>query len=568
MGPLRRTKEACLVSVIKELIRCYDNNPDFAKQGWSECPVSYEIVISSDGRLVSINPMGDKKNRCVMTVPTPPRRTMAPVPACLYEKADYTLGRAERQHRVSIDAHNVIPAEIPGIRAVQTFVASASSLQLNDDQLSLVTAGFGIFRLEGESAYIHESDDFRKWWDHRIDHARWWLDSVEGIKTAQCSVTGIIAPISELHATIKGVDGTGGKPKSSSPTALVAVNIDSAHFMGAEKGLVAQISQVAAHKYATSLNALLSNPDHRRIVGRDTWVWWTDKPSIAGTMLGALLAGINFKTEKTTPQDAALIDAQRELMESLIKGTTPTEPSGKVYLLGMRGSKARIAIVYWNEFHASELYANVTRHLQDMGTDRISVRDLATASVHHKSSFLPSTTELFESITQATQYPLQFMVGCLEQLRTDSFQEKRDKYRNQAQIALIRAYLVRTKGGLMLDSDAYQIGRLMAAIDFTSEKAIGRKTGAYSTAMLTPAFAIPQQRRTTEHRLIKLGGLGVHMNRLIQEISTRITSIPSHTTLIDQGHFALGYDQQMARLFSGEAFEPFKKSQASSVEAE
>ena len=113
-------------------------------------------------------------------------------------------------------------------------------------------------------------------------------------------------------------------------------------------------------------------------------------------------------------------------------------------------------------------------------------------------------------------------------------------------------------------SESYQMGRLMAALDFIALKAIKRKTGAYATAMFSPAYAIPQQRRAAEHRIEKIkqieksGALGVYMTRLIQDISKNLSDFPSYLSLEDQGRFTLGYDHQMTHLYSGEAFAPYK----------
>lgn len=549
------------MSIIQQLVRYYDNDSSASPLGWSESRATYEIVIRSDGSLVGINPLGDKKNPRMMRVPTAPSRTRGIVPACLYEKADYTLGRKEQAHTASVQSHGSIPKTIHGIESVQAFLATANTLELSLEQLALVEAGgFGVFRLEGATAYVHESKDFKDWWENRIDHARWWLDDIEGIVIGQCSVTGQTGPITRVHSKIKGVDGTGGKPGSSSPTPLIAVNIPSAFHCGMDQGYVSSVSMSAAHKYVSALNKLLADTSHRRVVGRDTWTWWTDKPSMAGNMLSVLLGGTYAITDKTSAQDAALITSQRELMSNLLRGTKPPETNGKVFLLGMRGSKSRIGIIFWDEIPTDELYRNVTRHLTDMGVDGVSVRDIALASVHYASSFLPATNDIIEAILHGTQYPLQLLQGCLDQLRTESIKDHEDKRRYKAQISLVRAYLSRTEGGIckMEISESYQMGRLMAALDFIAIKAIGRKTGAYSTAMLTPAYAIPQQRRTAEHRIEKIGGLGVYMTRLIQDITINVSDFPSYLSLDDQGRFTLGYDHQMMHLYNGEAFAPYK----------
>jgi CRISPR-associated protein Csd1 len=535
--------------------------------GWSDRRANYEIVIRSDGSLVGINPLGDKKNPRFMRVPTVPSRTRGIVPACLYEKADYTLGRKEQAHTASVQSHGSIPRTIDGIEAVQAFLATANTLELSLEQLALVEAGgFGVFRLEGMTAYAHESKDFKVWWGNRVDHARWWHDIIEGTVIGQCSVTGQIGPITRVHSKIKGVIGTGSPPEAP----LVSVNISAARYCGTDKGYVSNVSMSAAHKYVTALNKLLSDKNHRRVVGRDTWTWWTDKPSMAGTMLSVLLGGTFAITDKNSVQDAALITSQRELMSSLLRGTKPPEIDGKVFLLGMRGGLSRIGVVFWDEIPTDELFRNVTRHLKDMGEDDVSVKDIALASVHYASSFSPSTNDIIEAILQGTQYPLQLLQGCLDQLRTESIiREKKDikqelkvrlEFRYKAQISLIRAYLSRTEGGIckMEISESYQMGRLMAALDFIALKAIKRKTGAYATAMFSPAYAIPQQRRAAEHRIEKIGGLGVYMTRLIQDITINVSDFPSYLSLGDQGRFTLGYDHQMTHLYSGEAFAPYK----------
>ena len=131
--------------------------------------------------------------------------------------------------------------------------------------------GFGVFKIQGESRDVHDVPEVRAWW---ADHGEETSERFE----AQCLVTGEYGPVAKTHSPkIKGVDDA--QPAGAT---LVSFNETAYESFGKTQSHNAPVSESAAFRYATVLNALLKGPrrdKHRIQLGDTTVVFWTDKPS-------------------------------------------------------------------------------------------------------------------------------------------------------------------------------------------------------------------------------------------------------------------------------------------------
>ena len=87
--------------------------------GYSPEKISYEILLSADGRVVQVNDIRDTTGKkplpCVMNVPQPEKRTVGIKSNFLWDKTSYVLGvsatskRADKEHEAVSYTHLTLP---------------------------------------------------------------------------------------------------------------------------------------------------------------------------------------------------------------------------------------------------------------------------------------------------------------------------------------------------------------------------------------------------------------------------------------------------------------------------
>ena len=114
--------------------------------------------------------------------------------------------------------------------------------------------------------------------------------------------------------------------------------------------------------------------------------------------------------------------------------------------------------------------------------------------------------------------------------------------------------------------EAYQLGRLFAALEFAQTTALGNinrsvKDAYFGSAAATPAIVFPRPMKLHNHHLEKLpiGGWEAKrekkrtkgfFERLVQEICGRVRQFPTHLPLERQGLFYIAYYHQRQDFFT------------------
>lgn len=228
--------------ILQALNRYYDRlsaDPDeeIAPFGFSRQKIAICVVVNSDGSLSGIEDLrtfeGKRAIPASVQVCGDSKPTGTGINPCfLWDNPAYMLGYKPgdpkpKRTREAFEAfrrrHLQLEPTIsdPGFSAVCRFLEQwAPDSALQYPTLIDVGTGFGVFRISGETGYVHEREAIRKWWMTQVQPAE--DENAEDVRMGQCLVTGNTACLARLHEPkIKGVSGG-----QSSGAAIVSFNLD------------------------------------------------------------------------------------------------------------------------------------------------------------------------------------------------------------------------------------------------------------------------------------------------------------------------------------------------------
>jgi len=569
--------------ILQSLYSLYDRlhaDPDYAVPafGFSPQKIAFTVVLKKNGSLSAIQDVrkveGKKRHNRIYTVPggaKPPGSGLNP--GFLWDNRAYLLGykpedkkpeRTAKSFAAFKDKHLELEPEIdcPAFSAVCRFFEAwnPSDAEKLAPFLQEIT-GFGVFKLVGATAFIHEDPAILSWWDKQLQPA-------EEKQLRQCLLTGEERPVTLLQPKIKGVMGA-----QSAGANIVSFNGNAYESYGAVQGLNAPVSQQAAFAYGAALNNLLNGPKsekHRLRIGDTTAVFWTEKPTIAENVFTAFFAG-----NLTVDEDVEAVDETRLkditiLLKALRDGGTTDfkeEEGTRFHILGLAPNAARLSVRFYYQGTIGELLHNLRAHHAEMsvvaefgpGTKRPdpefpAVWQLLRETARETKEIPPLLAgPLMRAIIAGTPYPQSLYDAVLRRIRAD-------RNINYLRACVIRGVLNRnhhleTTMALDLDNPnpAYRMGRLFAVLEKTQMDALGTKINAtirdkyYNAASASPRSVFPLILRTYSHHLNKLDHVGKKVNRekLMQEVLGPISDgFPAHLNLQEQGLFALGYYHQ------------------------
>ena len=556
--------------------------------GFSREKIGFAVVLSADGKPVSVDDLrqqaGKKKVAQAMSVPAAVKRTVAIAPNLFWDKTAYTLGRTAGEGKRTAQEHAAFKAmhaeRLAGsndadLTALRRFLESWAPERFDAEPFhaDMLDANI-VFRREGERYYIHESEAAR-------DLIGSLSASGQGPR-APCLVTGREAVVSRLHPTIKGVDGA-----QSSGAALVSFNLDAFSSYGKEQGANAPTSEDAAFRYGAALNAMLARESRNRLkraIGDSTVVFWADA-SGAEEEAKARAAEDLFSEGVDAPTDAQESAALRERLEAVAEGKpvmahgAEIDPATRFHILGLSPNAARLSVRFWLTDDFSAFARRLLEHREDISlkpepwkTEPSVSRLLVNATaLLQKFENIPSQLagETLRAVLGGTRYPRTLLSAAIIRLRAG------DDPATGWHAAAIKAVLARDhrlakadrprpdstereerKPPVSLEKDnpneAYQLGRLFAAVETAQRLALGRVNATirdryFGAASATPASVFPLLMRGAQNHLGKLrkAGKGFWLEREIEEIASHLPpALPRALKLEQQGRFVLGYYHQ------------------------
>lgn len=565
-----------------------DSDYEIAPPGFSPQKISFRVVLRPDGSVMAMEDArrSTEKGKMMtvsMQVPGKAKPSGAGVNPCfLWDNQTYLLGRqpddkkdgfGRERFKAFRARHLEVEREINDLQfsAVCRFLEQWNPKSIVDyPKLTDVGTGFGVFQISGEKRCVHEREAVVNWWNRQFE------DRDPGPE-AQCLIIGDTKPIARLHPKIKGVTGA-----QSAGASIVSFNDTAYESFGKTQSFNSPVSEDAAFRYGTALNALLTGPmshKHRLRIGDTTTVFWTEKPSALENCFAELIgSGSNVVAEV---QDEHRRDQIERLLRAVRDGSRFTDFGDELhtgfYILGLAPNAARLSVRFFHRSTVDELLKrlhdhqecfSMVRQFTDCGGKRPpdpefpAIWQILRETARVSDDIQPLLGgALTRAIVEGGNYPEALFSSIIRRIRAD-------RTINYLRAASLKAVFVRNQNKpipIMLDLNnpdtAYRLGRLFSALEKTQEDALGGVNAGirdrfYSAASATPASVFPRLLRTYQHHLAKLtGGLKVNREQLIQEILNPIQEFPSQFNLKRQGLFAIGYYHQRKSFFTKKATE-------------
>ncbi len=589
--------------------------------GYCTTTVSFVLSISESGELKDIVPLSsfEKKGKktvenpyITLFVPAQIKRTNRISANFLCDSVAYVLGFTDKNmkdpnysikcHKEFCD-HNIhllenIPCKAANavINFLQTYdpIHAKEYPQIDRYWTDLCAGRNIVFRLEGNSEYVHEDTQIRDYWEKINEEEK------DDVYRGQCLVTGKTSPIAILHNSIMGLPG-------SNPTGatLVGFNADAYESYGRHKqqGKNSPVSERAAFAYTTVLNFLLSkkNPNRKFTVGDTSVVYWAESPKRDYANIFSSLFQINWADEQSESDEIDEVSFQdkkaeqrlSEIGEKITRGDNldsfslmeGLDPKTRFYILGLAPNAARASIRFFHQDPFEKIVKKIILHYEDLQIVKefadqpnwIPLYRLLGETYSKKSSEKKSSPLLsgavMRSILNGTPYPAALYYAIINRIRADVDDKSKNIQKiNYFRAAIVKAYLLRkyrSQKNLIIqevlcmslnqqtDYPAYLLGRLFAVLEKTQKDAIPNlnttiKDRYFTTACASPASVFPILLRLSQHHISK-SDYGYWSEQLIQEIMSKLkieeNAIPHHLSLDDQGIFILGYYHQRADFF-------------------
>lgn len=564
-----------------------DPDSGVAPPGFGEAKISFELLLSPEGKLIRVVDLRQGKKSKAKILRTPVevlgRTSTKVLPNFLWDNTGYVLGADDKgKPKQALKKFNTFKElthtigdglDDQGMRAVLAFLDNwqpgrAAELIPNWEEVSKANV---VFRLEMTKGYVHDSPAVQQaWLEHW--HAQW-----KDLQFGQCLASGVVEPIPNTHAKIKGVMGA-----QASGASLISCNLDAFKSYGKEQNLNSPIGAPAAFAYTTALNRLLDNTKGRKVqIGDAATVFWSEKASELEENLSALFeGGIDLGTDADA-EDLKQNQRLKAFLESLRQGAPAESPDAGVpfYILGLSPNSSRLAVRFWHVSTVGQMQKRLGLHLRDIEIVRRYDSDPAnpplwmllreTANQRKTKNIAPQLAgEMTRAVLTGGAYPQSLLSMVTGRIRAD-------QNVNYLRAATIKAVLNRRrrlnpalkKNPLLMEVTvsldesckdvAYLSGRLFAVLENMQAKAIKSANATIrqrylSSASSAPKATFPQLMRLSQAHFKKISGdtpqLAGWFDRQVRDIVDKIDSAgwPAVLNLEQQGQFFLGYYHQKA----------------------
>lgn len=543
--------------------------PDLPPPLYVETPVRYIIALAGDGRLLSRTPIDTADPSSAATKRGQRRlapqiqRTVGIKPLLLADNAEYTLGlaraadvgkEASRAKRASeahaayltlVDRCAVATGE-PGVQAVASFLhkAPAQQLELPDD---FDRSGTITFTVNGD--FVTDLPSVQQFWVDANDPGGAADGGAGAAAVMQCLICGRERPALErLQARVKGVPGG-----QTSGTAIISANSPAFESYGLTASLIAPTCADCGERFTKAINALLTDPARRLILGGVAFVVWEREPT-----------GFNFLEPLRDPKPEEV----RDLLASARSGRPRRGVDETAfYAAALTASGGRTVVRDWIDTTVGEAQQRLGEWFARQAivdpwgaeTRYFGIVALAGSTVRELKD-LPARVPraLLRAALTGAPLPIDLLYEAVRRARAE-------QAITPQRAALIKLVLASRLGGGMeeamvqLDPEstnaAYRCGRLLAVLEEAQRLAIpGVKASIvdrfYGTASTAPVSVFSRLLRGAQPHLAKLErdrrGAYVVLQRYLEEILAGLRDFPRTLTLEEQGRFALGYYHQRA----------------------
>ena len=571
--------------ILQALVSYYETlaaRGELPQPGWAPVKVSYVLNLDDQGDITTVVCIkeevtrGKKKALVPQTIqlPAPVKRTAGVTANFLCDNSSYILGADKKgKPKRSLECFQacktlhetlLVSVEEPAARALLSFFDHWQPEKLTEhpafahqDMEDLLASANLIFRYRGR--YLHEIPAIRQAWQDYYNNSQ---DSQQ----FPCLVTGKLAPVAQLHPSIKGIYGA-----QSSGASLVSFNAPAFCSYDREQGLNAPTSQYAAFAYGAALNYLIATQNTR--VGDVTLLFWAESGEEA---YADALKQFSFGDEDDQYKEEDL----KGLMESLAEGAdvewdgTRIDPNMTFYILGISPNAARLSVRFFLRNSFGQFIRSVKAHYDRLEIVRPSfdpfdnipvwrmLKETVNPNSKEKKPAADMAGDTLRAILTNTPYPATLLNGVTLRIRAD-------REMNRTRAAILKAYYLKNRNpfvpeevltvSLNQDSnhEAYVLGRLFSVLEAIQSDAnpginATIRDKYFSSASATPGVVFPTLVNLAQKHLRKLDeGKKIFYDKQLTELMSKLgETYPNRMNLPQQGAFQLGYYHQTQYRFT------------------
>jgi len=559
--------------------------------GYEVNNISSCITLDADGNVVGvISLLNDDKKPVKLITPIQPKRAgQRPEPAFLCENPEFIFGiykneaGADYRFHASKEMHEKVLKNVDdvGATAVLSFFEKREKGRfsyIKTDTTALESGGNIIFRLKGEDKYIHERPAIKNAWMQYLSQ------KTAEAEIGQCLITGETAPIARLHGNVGGFG-------ADKPT-LVAFKQDSFVSYRKVQGANAPVSELAAFKYITALDSLISDRNHRINLFGDKVVFWAERNApLEESAIGYFFGGKIADANDNAGSDETVLNEResrkiKSVLASLYTGKNPEElgmdASVRFYILGISSNKTRLVIRFFYTDTFGVLINRLLMHYNDIGVtgperepeNPSLFQILLETAVNRDRKNVPPTLEsaLIRSILWGTPYSYSLFIAILNRIRAEANNDS-SKAINRTRVGVLKGYLNRmskfNNNGEMVTmalneqetNTAYLLGRIFALLEKAQYDALGKVNASIvdkylNSALATPQTVFPMLLTLAEKHISKSEKYYIKMQigKIVDMISTE--GFPQTLNSEEQGKFMIGYYHQRQALYTKNITEP------------
>ena len=573
--------------ILQALVSYYETlaaRGELPQPGWAPVKVSYVLNLDDQGDITTVVCIKEEVTRGkkkalvpqIIQLPAPVKRTVGVTANFLCDNSSYILGADKKgKPKRSLECFQacktlhetlLVSVEEPAARALLSFFDHWQPEKLTEhpafahqDMEDLLASANLIFRYRGR--YLHEIPAIRQAWQDYYNNSQ---DSQQ----FPCLVTGKLAPVAQLHPSIKGIYGA-----QSSGASLVSFNAPAFCSYDREQGLNAPTSQYAAFAYGAALNYLIATQNTR--VGDVTLLFWAESGEDAyADALKRFGFGGGDEDDQYKEEDL------KGLMESLAEGAdvewdgTRIDPNMTFYILGISPNAARLSVRFFLRNSFGQFIRSVKAHYDRLEIVRPSfdpfdnipvwrmLKETVNPNSREKKPAADMVGDTLRAILTNTPYPATLLNGVTLRIRAD-------REMNRTRAAILKAYYLKNRNpfvpeevltvSLNQDSnhEAYVLGRLFSVLEAIQSDAnpginATIRDKYFSSASATPGVVFPTLVNLAQKHLRKLDeGKKIFYDKQLTELMSKLgETYPNRMNLPQQGAFQLGYYHQTQYRFT------------------
>lgn len=575
--------------LLQSLVKLYEawaEKGEIEKLGWNPVKISYGISLDEEGNVDEIihlktnAPKGNKEIPSLISLPMPVKRSVGVASNFLYDNVTYVFGydnsnKPDRAKQCFDCFRNVgnkvlentddefstvikkfLQKDYSEFENLSDLLTNLNCTETTVDDIlnkgaNLLLMPLGKFPTDSKA--ICES------WNSYYEHS----DAPKGV----CLVTGKDDHIAKLHPVIKNIRGA-----QAAGASLVSFNATAFNSYGKENGYNAPVSEYAAFAYASALNKLVSDNDHRAFAGDTTVVCWTEDGESA---YQDVFAGIFNSDDEVKQKDL------HDTILSIVNGNEvkwegiPLNPSNNFYILGISPNSARLSVRFFIQNTFGKVMENLLKNQQRMemvkpGFEKfnyIPLWRILGETVNKKSRDKKCKPHLagdvLNSIINDYNYPSTLYYGILGRISAE-------QNINWVKASVLKAYLLKNydskyKEEITVDynensnNKAYLLGVLFSNLEEIQNTANpGIKSTIrdryFTAASSTPSRVFPILIDLAQNHIKKIPNVGAKVNcqKMLTETMSKLgDKFPNRLKLDEKGMFQLGYYQRTQERFTG-----------------